>query len=706
MVLTLMASVLLLVSCVRQLPAPPTAIPPQPTPTPPRLSISLPATVWTPAEWQQDGKLRGWVRDQNDNFVDDAIDAEPPDKEVTAIVDFNSCINETQDVSFLNQYGYLVYVDRYVSFAIVTGLKAGKAPKLASQPGVAMVELAAGGQWLDTERQAMKVEASNAYPNASLAAAYGWHTTLNGSGVHIAILDTGVNDSLAELEGRYRWGYDATQSPGQFVNPPYTSMSGLQYGHGTEMALIVLGNGESGIAPAAGLVDVKVGDASGWKSTALSDALDVMLDKRDAWRIGVVNQSMGGKQPSDGRDAISQLVNRLAAAGIVVVAGAGNGPDQGDPKISYPGAASWAITVAAADPKDTAERADDVIANSTSGPRDDDKDADPLDELKPEVAASSCCATSSAAARVSGLSALILQKAPDINPGSLRDLLIRTAEDRAGADTNVVYPKDKPSWDNAWGYGLVDAFEVMNNLKKGPDLTFVGFDGSPHPSSPWYYSHAIQTHSERNMKNIVGGVPDKVFAQVLNQGTQNALNVRVTFGFYAFSASIPKFHEIGAVLVPTVPAGKSLEVGLDWVPPILPTGQEHGCIVVTIDYGLDGDFANMSNFAQKNVQVKASSSPATFMFNLENPLPTTARLDLEVTADPSTKADLSTWYIELTDVTMVPLGRCGRKIQATVLPPEGTPSGTEALFYVTAIASGEGFEKKEVGGVALKVVVP
>jgi subtilisin family serine protease len=348
MLLALVTSTLLLVHCVP---------PPQPTTTPPSLSISLPPTVWTPAEWQQDGKLRGWARDQNDNFVDDAIDAKPPDEEVIAIVDFNGCINGSPDVSFLNQYGDLVYLDRYVSYAIVAGLKAGQAPKLASEPAVAMVELAAGGEWLDTERQAMRVEASNAYPNASLATTYGWPTTLNGSGVNIAILDTGVNDSLPELQGRYTWGYDATVSTNKFVNPPYTPMTGLPYGHGTEMAKIALGSDSFGIAPGAGLVDVKIGDATGWKSTALADALDVMLEKRDTWRIGVVNLATAGSLPSDGRDAISEHVNRLAAAGVVVVTSAGNGPSQGNPEISYPGAASWAITVAAADPKDTGQTA-------------------------------------------------------------------------------------------------------------------------------------------------------------------------------------------------------------------------------------------------------------------------------------------------------------------------------------------------------------
>jgi len=402
------------------------------------------ASPWTPLAWQDGGKLQGWIRDTDGNFVDDLIDeiaAADPNEQVEVIVDFNRCLKDSLGAqSFIESLGGLLeYQSKFVTYAIYSNIRAGDVAAIGARPEVAMVELSRPGEWLDLERQAMKVQSSTTYPN-TLASRFGWHGTLNGSGVNIAIVDSGVNDSHAELTGRYQYGYDALTHT--YTNPTHTSMPRLPDGHGTAMARIALGTGNPGIAPSAGLIDIKIGGQTGWTYAAFAEALDVILLKRQAWNIEAVNLSIGASSATDGKDALSQHVNRLVSAGIVVVTAAGNGTAQGDPKIAPPGTASWAITVGAADPGTTVMRTDDTIANSTHGPRDSDGDGDQLDELKPEVATSSCCGTSPAAARTSGLAALLIQSKSDINPGSLKDLLIRTAEDRAGADTTVKYPKN------------------------------------------------------------------------------------------------------------------------------------------------------------------------------------------------------------------------------------------------------------------------
>jgi hypothetical protein len=410
-----------------------TTVPPTPTPitpAPPRYH----GAGWTPLEWQDGGKLRGWIRDTNSNFVDDLIDeiaAADPDERIEAIIDFNRCPKDgLAALSFIESLGgQFVYQSKFVTFVIFDNIRAGDAAAIGVRPEVAMVELSVPGEWRDLERQAMKVQASQQYPN-TLASRYGWHGALNGAGVNIAIVDSGVDNSHSELTGRYRYGYNAMNH--KYQDPPD------DVGHGTYMARFAVGTGNLGIAPSAGLVDIKVGDGSHTPTYAtVSEALDVVLLKRQAWNIKVVNMSFSWNTATDGRDALSQLVNRVAASGIVMVAAAGNGASQGNPKIAPPGTSSWAITVGAADPGTTVTRADDTIASSTHGPRDSDGDSDLLDELKPEVITSSCCGTSPAAARTSGLAALIFQSKPGINPGSMKDLLIRTAEDRAGANTTV-----------------------------------------------------------------------------------------------------------------------------------------------------------------------------------------------------------------------------------------------------------------------------
>jgi hypothetical protein len=662
---------------------------------------ALSATPWTPFPWQSDGKLRSWSRDANGNFVDDLIETSKGPQ--TVIVDLNRCAGDPTSsalLQFLKTKGDVSYVGKYLSFVVVTGVEPAEAAAIAKRPEVAMVESDVPLKWLDVERQAMKVENSTAYPNN--LSKKGWSSTLNGKGVNVAILDSGVDNTHAELTGRYRYGFNAMTNTEE--NP-----SGTPSGHGTWMARFAVGTGSYGIAPGAGLVDVKIGSDSGGGTTAyLATALEKVLEKQKAWNIGIVNLSvtyaLAPPYKNDGNEALSWLVNRVVAAGIVVVAAAGNGAAQGDNEIAPPGTASWAITVGAADPGTTVLRTDDVIANSTYGPRLNDGDQDKLDELKPEIATSSDSATSPATARTSGLAALILQKASGINPGSLKDLLIRTAEDLdTTADTTVSYPKSTPTWDKKWGYGLTDADAAVTNLNKSgaPDLTFKGYDGSSHPSLPWYLSRAVRVSRQSAVVDtIVANQPHSVCGNVWNKSGGAAQNVRVNFAFYQLTAGIPRFYDIGSVFLATLAAGQVKEACIAWTPTSLQAGYEHGCLEIAIDYGLDASFANRSNVAQRNIKVKTTSSPAVFNFRVENPLPGTAAIELKVTGGSPG------WTLALsqTAFTLAPAD-CAKVIQATAQPPAGAQKGDEALFFVTAVALERGSEQAlEIGGVALKAV--
>jgi hypothetical protein len=663
-------------------------------------SISAFATPWTPLEWQDNGKLTDWVRDRNGNFVDDLIEKEIG--AVSIIVDLNQCIGNpatSQFIQYLNSLGDVSYVGKYLSFIVVHGVDAKQAVSIAQRPEVAMVELNVPLKWLDTERRAMKVEASGTYANNLTTE--GWHGSLNGNGVNIAILDSGVDNTHSELTGTFRFGYNA-------ITKKVEDPAGNATGHGTWMARFALGTGNLGIAPGAGLVDIKIGDdQTGGTTAALAEALEKVIEKQKAWNIKVVNLSVTFNlnppyDKNDGKEALSWLVNRVVASGIVVVTAAGNGPNQGDKEIKPPGTASWAITIGAADPGTTVNRNDDVINISTHGPRTDDGDQDKMDELKPEVANSSDSGTSPATARASGLAALLFQRAPDINPGSLKDLLIRTAEDLdSTADTNIKYPDNTPTWDKKWGFGLIDAFEAVDKLKNpnASDLTFIGYDGSTHPSSPWYYSRSLKIKRQgKEVEDIIAQKPHIIYARVLNNSSQSVSNVRVNFAFYQFTAGIPRFYDIGSDFISMINANGIFETSINWTPPTLKAGYDHGCILVTIDYGYDSKFSNMSNFAQKNVKVKATSSPATFTFHVENPLPVDARIDLKVTTDHKD------WSVKLSESSfMLTNHDCARTIKATVEPLAGVKPGTEALFFVTAYATERGQEQAvDIGGVALK----
>ena len=203
---------------------------------------------------------------------------------------------------------------------------------------------------------------------------------INGSGVTVAVLDTGI-DKLPDFAGRLIDGVDLSGEG----NPFHDS-----YGHGTFVAGLIAGNGASsggqyvGEAPGADLVSVKVAGASGQTDMAtviLGIAWVIAHQSTD--HIGVLNLSLGA-QPF-----ISTALNPLDRAaevawndGIAVVASAGNaGPFNGT--ILSPGDDPLVITAGALDDNGTASSADDTMtAFSSVGP------TSPDGWFKPDLVAS------------------------------------------------------------------------------------------------------------------------------------------------------------------------------------------------------------------------------------------------------------------------------------------------------------------------------
>ena len=717
--------------------------------------ICVQATPWTPIQWQDRGKLRNSSRDRNNNFIDDQIEKQTG--EVNVIVDLNRCAGDpavSEIIAYLKTQGDVSYVGKYLTFVIVTGVKSQSCHDIASRPEAAMVELDLPIAWLDTDRQAMKVENSTLYPDnlSKLPAPWQWPSQLDGRNVNIAIVDTGVNENISELQGAWTgFGLDAMAR--KIVNPDYSVMPGLPFGHGTEMAKFALGRvgqgADAGIAPGAGLIDAKVGDPNA-KFSDLLWALDTLIENRQNWDVRVVNLS-GGPYPTgaypqgppyDGSDCVSQAVNRVAAEGIVVVAACAPQKDaKGNriPGILPPGAASRAITVGVADaglnPPNRLNYA--IGADSGTGPRAHPPNGDYLDDMKPEIVAPGYVSASAATARTSGLSALLLQMDPNLNPSSLKDLLIRTAEPMGSptqnADYKIKYPDPNAfTWNEQWGFGFVDAYKAAKVLYQArtADLTFKSFppnESVAHPSNdpniPWYFSPAIQVTDKKSGQltdALKVGESVQISARIWNRPRpdlgpgKTAENARVHFAFYWYTAGanvkgvwdFPRYYPIQSVTVPAIALDQNQTVTVDWTPQDIPkelTGIDpaHGCIFVDIAYGFDIDFSNMSNFAQRNVQVRSTGSPAQFSFRLENPLTQEATIKLNVSHNrPGWKVKLSQSAFTMKPET------CPRIVQAAVTPPPGVKPGTEALFFVTPVATPRGGAPVELSGVVMKAVVP
>ncbi len=170
---------------------------------------------------------------------------------------------------------------------------------------------------------------------------------INGAGVKIAIIDTGIDYTHADLGGcfgpgcKVEGGYDVYNQDSDPMD---------DHGHGTHCAGIAAGDGTlKGVAPKAKLYAYKVLSSGG--SGSFSDviegierAVDPNRDGDFSDRADVMSLSLGGYGDPD--DAVSTAVDNAVNAGVVAVVAAGNsGPYE--ESIGSPGTARNALTVGA-----------------------------------------------------------------------------------------------------------------------------------------------------------------------------------------------------------------------------------------------------------------------------------------------------------------------------------------------------------------------
>jgi serine protease AprX len=178
-----------------------------------------------------------------------------------------------------------------------------------------------------------------------------------GTGVNVAVIDTGVSDT-ATLErgtGRLVDGVDTSglSNPNGTIQETGTFADG--YGHGTYVASLIAGGSVSagggqivGVAPGATVTVVKVADDHGRTSLASVVAgLDWVATHAQHDEIRVANLSLSVARPSDayGADPLNIAVQRTRAQGVTVVVAAGNTAGV----VSDPGFDPSALTVGAYD---------------------------------------------------------------------------------------------------------------------------------------------------------------------------------------------------------------------------------------------------------------------------------------------------------------------------------------------------------------------
>jgi subtilisin family serine protease len=260
------------------------------------------------------------------------------------------------------------------------------------------------------------------------------HRYAAGTGVLVAIIDTGVDTMHPEIAGAVAGSFDALNSNG----PPDA--------HGTAIAGAIAAHDRlEGIAPAVRILAIRAFDGSktGGDGTTLS-----ILRGID-WAVGhgarIINMSFAGPQDP----VIARALGAAKSKGIVLVAAAGNaGPDS--PPL-YPAADANVIAVTATDPADRLlGRANRGHHIAVAAPGVDI--LLPVPDGRYQISSG----TSFAAAHITGVVALLLEVKPGLSPDAVRKVLESTAKDLG--------PKGR---DDLFGAGLADAYRAILALDGG-----------------------------------------------------------------------------------------------------------------------------------------------------------------------------------------------------------------------------------------------
>ncbi|MBI3297730.1 MAG: S8 family peptidase [Elusimicrobia bacterium] len=214
-----------------------------------------------------------------------------------------------------------------------------------------------------------------------------WEVT-RGAGVKVAIVDTGVDMDHPDL--KLAGGFNAIDNAVSYKD---------DHGHGTHVAGTVAGQDNDqdvvGIAPDVALYGVKVlsGSGSGTFADVIAGIQWTVENKMD-----VANFSLGA---GSGTEALQDAVKAAAAAGVAIIAAAGNSGGS----VGFPGAYPEVICIAASDSSDK------VASFSSRGPE--------VDFIAPGVGVNSTklgggttkmSGTSMATPHVAGLAALAVAR--------------------------------------------------------------------------------------------------------------------------------------------------------------------------------------------------------------------------------------------------------------------------------------------------------
>jgi type VII secretion-associated serine protease mycosin len=310
-------------------------------------------------------------------------------------------------------------------------------------------------------------------------------TVTKGGGVTVAVVDSAVDGKVKELQGRVSAGPDMTSGAVTRDLPPGR--------HGTAMAGLIAGSGNGdgfiGIAPESRILSLPLAvddePADGVppiedEQTSAESPLARALRYAANHGAQVVSMSIGSYGPlRSEREAVSYALGK----GVVLVAAVGNdgqtvyAKENGTSYWSFPAGYPGVIGVAATDKQGKrATFSSDNLSVLVAAPGVD------VPVVKRKSGYELSEGTSSAAALVAGVAALIKARYPSLPPEQVAQALASSARGRPAA-----------GYDDQTGYGVVDAAAALNAAERltgeqrsivpGQDHFGQGED-SPTPTRP------------------------------------------------------------------------------------------------------------------------------------------------------------------------------------------------------------------------------
>lgn len=408
-----------------------------------------------------------------DEVVSQKASAEPSST-IRVIITRDHSGNDDSDVRNL---GGNVVRRLQLGNATVADVPASQLAKLAAQPGVVRVAYDAPVKIQGDPVDNCCDRLQSVYPYAVDAVSqWNGNGELRGTGIGVAVIDSGVRDSHPDFMGANLWDLSSRRVPLVLNSMLGASGSGQDdNGHGTYVAGIIAGRGWGlpgwldtgkyiGVAPDSNIISIKVSDSTGMAHVSdVISAIEWAARNRQTYNIRVLNLSMVSSLVSSYKtDMLDAAVELAWLQGLVVVVAVGNaGPNA---RITSPANDPYVISVGATDDMGTTTVYDDTLAPFSSYGVTVDGVSKP-DLVAPGrriVSALSSrtdtlavqnptrivndgyirmSGTSASAPVVSGVVAQLLQARPSLTPGQVKWVLTRTALAVGGPGTGSGYPR-------------------------------------------------------------------------------------------------------------------------------------------------------------------------------------------------------------------------------------------------------------------------